>query len=272
MLALTSAIFASAMVQTSSAQSSPEGTWEFSLSRARNGTAVINFNPDFTMDGMEITSKYRKKRKSDVRDGRPGTGTREEDEPESGGATETSDLVGSAGISGVWTFDDRGKVVGHFGSIFALVGGGEEEEVMLTTNGVSFRAVVRPGRSIKLMAYTGEGRVFYRGRPSNPGTDISGDYISSTKTGSGSEVIEFLNFSSGTLPNEYDITGTGPGFAVGGSALLTSRGQMSLMTLSSENVLTAATGRFNSRRMRAFLKGTGAEDDYVRIYLNRRPD
>ena len=268
-LAVASAIFASVLMQTAQAQNSPVGSWDLTLGNAKRGNAVIVFNSDFTMEGYEVTSAPRSRSgNSDLRDGRPQVPRNEDDGSDSGDASGVT--VGSAEIAGVWTYDQNGRVIGFFDSFFAS-GGGEGEEVTLSTNAVSFRALVRPGRRINIMASTVDGRAVYRGNPSTP-VDISGDYFSIERKVGGSELIQFVSLTPGILPNEFNVVGTGPGYSFFGSVIVSPRGQISYVRADLDGTFSAAaTGRFNFRRMSARLRGTDAIDESIRIEFSSMP-
>jgi hypothetical protein len=264
-LAVALAIFASVLPQTALAQNSPVGIWELTMLKGRSGTAIVEFNSDFTLEGFEITSARQKKKSSSDERGRESRDGSSSDDGPSGTNTVTKSY-GGAVVGGWWTYDQRGNIIGFYESISVFIG--DENP---TTNAVSFRGIVRPGQRINLMASTEEGRVVFRGVPSDP-NDLSGDYILSIRSG-GSETIEFVNLTPGILPNEFDVTGCGPGYFLVGTALITGRGSMSLQTISLDGEhFVAASGRYRSSRNRGVLRGTDIDNNFITIRITPNPN
>ena len=262
---VTLAVFASCLVQISSAQNSPVGMWDLSILNGRNGSAVVEFKSDFTLEGIEITSPPLNK-KSDTQY-RSGSETRGDEGSDSG--TSTNDTVkyyGGAAVAGWWSYDEKGRLIGFYESISTHIG-----DESATTNGLSFRGIVRPGQRITLMANSDVGRrTLFRGSPSTP-NDISGDHVLVIKSGR-SETIEFVNLEMSDLTNVYQVTGCGPGYFLNGYALLTGRGRISLQTLSFDNEhFIAATGRYRASRMRGTLSGGNIGNSSVKVTIFANP-
>src|SRR3989442_15728769 len=146
------------------AQNSPVGSWDMVLSGHESGVAQITFNNDFTLDGVEIlTSRARKSVSEASLDPRNPSGNTGRNVSTNGSVS--TNFYGKANLSGMWGFDSGGHVIGILNESGGIV-----------TNGVSFRAVVRPGVRITVSGVCFEGRVLYRGVPLNALPDISGNY------------------------------------------------------------------------------------------------
>jgi len=199
------------------AQPSPVGDWDMTIAGNRRGTAQVTFFSDFTLIGFQINTLPPVKKPSV----NPRTGMVE------GGNVSTSsttNMFGSWLLTGIWSFDLRGRVIGQYNQVTTVVEGGTNRFV---TNAMSFTAGVRPGRAITLNAQGPSQTVQLRGRPTIPLTDLTGSYYG-TALKDGIYYLEFFNLTPAGTPNLYDVVGSGPDYDYSGIALLTRQGQFSI--------------------------------------------
>jgi hypothetical protein len=228
------------------AQPSPVGPWDLVLSGVQRGTAQITFSNNFTLGGFEIITVPPRHRDSvEDLDPRNPTGDGERTPPISNGDTTIVHWYGAASLQGSWTWDAKGNVIGVLNEFGPAV-----------TNGINFKAVVRPGVRITINA-TREGRAFtYKGIPLVAQASLAGNYYA---TGGREKIpfTEILTFTPGTDLNSYDVVGTGPAYTFTGTALVSGTKHIALYTLSDETtnlVLRSVSGPFK------FSATTGSGD------------
>jgi hypothetical protein len=149
-------------------------------------------------------------------------------------------LFGSWLLTGIWSFDLRGRVIGQYNQVTTIIEGGTNRFV---TNGMSFTAGVKPGRAIILNAQGPAQTVQMRGKPTIPLADLTGSYYG-TALKDGIYYLEFFNLTPAGTPNLYDVVGSGPDYDYSGIALLTRQGQFSInsATEGTNAVLRTVTG------------------------------
>jgi hypothetical protein len=256
---------------------SPVGTWDCALGGNQVGLAIIRFDADFTFSGIQLIrpnpAVHAPKPDVDPREGGGGTGR--DGTPVSGGSTPAppTNFVGGTTMSGLWGYDTAGKVIGLLDQITATV---ELVDKMITnvvngtnmvvtvsvyetvfaTNSVSFRAVVVPGTRLAMTAFLRGGQNIYRGLPSVPLPDISGNFY-----GSGMQnKLQFFEFfaasPAGNFPNYYDLDGVGPGYNFTGFAIVSRHKRIAVFTAAlPAAVVTTYTGPFNLTTRRGSLRG-----------------
>ncbi len=242
------------------AQKSPVGTWDFLISgKQGEGIAYITFNSDFTFDGQELLTT--KKRSASEEIGRFPAGSGEAGRyPTSGSSTNasksTTNLFGFGGITGPWTYDAKGNVVGYFV---------EEVDVPNSAkpvyNSVGFTAKVVPGKRVTLMASTPNGKVTYSGVPlSGKLSSLTGSWYASKKQAKQTFVEMFTLVPDASGPYLFTMDGTGGGYSYDGVAMLSSRKKVGfafsiLPTGSTNAVLRSVVGTFNPKKFQAKTKG-----------------
>ena len=226
------------------AQNSPVGSWDFVLSGPQRGLLQLTFNNDFSLDGIEIiTERPHTNHRPDEEDVRtPGGDGRGFDDT----VSTVSHLIGGNDISGSWTYDSKGHVIGTFTELSNNM-----------TNGVSFTASVRPNVRINMVGhrFSNGRRINYRGVPLTPVPDLSGNfYASGTRDGKPFTELLTLTPGSGTWfplganANNYDLVGAGPGYDTMGFVIVSPQKQIAVYSLSSEStngLLRTITGAYN---------------------------
>ena len=219
------------------AQNSPVGAWDFVLSGPQRGLMQLTFNNDFTLGGIEIiTERPHTTHRPDEEDVRtPGGDHRGFDD---NGSSPTERIIGGADVSGTWTYDVNGRVIGTFSEVSASL-----------TNGVSFSATVRPTVRMNMVGHriSSGRRITYRGVPLTAVADLSGNYYANGSR-DGKPFTELLTLTPGTDPNNYNVAGTGPGYDTAGFVIVSPQKQVAVYTESSEitnGLLRAVTGSFN---------------------------
>ena len=136
------------------------------------------------------------------------------------------------------------------------------------TNGISFKANVRPNTRMTMTGIRNGRRITYIGVPLAVLPDFSGEYYGEGKV-AGRSFTELLTLMPAgglgnpeLLPpgfiNGYDITGVGPAYSTFGAVIISGRNQMALVTLSDENtngVLRSVVGSFRLSRGTGSLRG-----------------
>jgi hypothetical protein len=286
-LALSLVLFGSP-ANTASAQSvSPAGTWDFVISGAERGIAYITFDDAGFLTGYEAIAPSKPDDDPIETERTAGDQGRIISESDSSDGTTVTNILGFALLSGTWSYDINGRVVGVYteGSenrscttnqeITAVVSNAiidfKTNIVTITvtnyftnevvncvtnpvTNGISFTAVVRPDRIV--MKTTGaNGKMTLKGIPAADGPDFSGSFYANAKK-AGFKYTEFLTFvPSAEFFNGYEVFGQGPGYELIGIALISNQKKLGLVSVSSaENApLTSAIGTVNANRGRASL-------------------
>lgn len=255
------------------AQSSPVGDWDFVLSGNQRGVAQVTFANDFTLSGIEIITV------KPIRS----TETPEDDSDERNPSTETgggstdpvTNYYGAAVLTGVWTYDAKGKVIGVIS---------ESGVTNSITNGISFRAVVRPGVRMSMSAIRNGQRISYRGVPYVTLADFSGNYYGYGKrdTKQFNELLTMSpsadpDFAPLSLGNLYDVAGLGPAYPTEGMALVSRQKYIALVSLSYETtngILRSIVGPFKLSRGSGSLRGVsenGEDEVNVRMKILRQP-
>lgn len=229
------------------AQNSPVGSWDFVLTGGQRGLMQLTFVNDFTITGNEIvTVRPRVTHGTDEEDARTPGGTHREFD--ANGTTSTTNIYGGASLEGVWTYDSGGRVIGVI-----------NELSLNSTNGISFRATVRPGVRVTMTGYRNGRRITYRGVPLNALASFAGNYYG-TGSRTGDPFTELFTFTPGIDPNTYDVVGVGPAYSFAGSAIISAQRQIAFYTVSDENtngVIRSINGSFNLNRGVGSLLGIG---------------
>lgn len=195
-------VLAGAWSTSALAQNSPVGTWDIVLSGGQHGVAQVTFLNDFTLTGTEIYNYriHNPVTASDA-DARNGGDSGRSPTPTVSGLT---NVFGGADLGGTWTYDTHGRVVGQF-----------VEVSRNDTNGVSFRAVVKPGARITMSGthYPSGRKVSFRGIPLAPLADFSGTYFATGRR-NGVPIAETYTFAPGPDVNSYLVAGIGPGYGL----------------------------------------------------------
>jgi hypothetical protein len=233
---------------------SPVGSWDFTLSGKAQGIAQIVFNGDGTIDGYVQLYTTKKAPEPNPRGG--------VDEPtrttdtSSTNVTSVSNYFGSAGIEGRWSFDERGKIIGYLNEGNFVI---TSSSTNAATNHITFKGTVSGTTRVTLQGSGPVGKVTYTGIPDGPLFDIGGVYSATGKRGDTSTVEFFTLTSLGGNNNTYSVTaGSSPGFGFTGSALLSGRKLVSMVTTSlgtNGYYLTALVGSIKTNTATASLKG-----------------
>src|SRR5206468_10402946 len=83
-----------------------------------------------------------------------------------------TNLYGAADLDGAWVYDGPNHITGFINQLSYSVGGSQTN---VSTNGLSFRAVVKPSR-LSMVTFGPQGTVTYKGIPLQPTNDITGTY------------------------------------------------------------------------------------------------
>ena len=256
---------------------SPVGTWDCAMGGNQLGLAIIRFDADFTFSGTQLVRPNPAVRapRPDVDPREGGGGTGRDGTPVSGGSTPATptNFVGGTTMSGLWGHDTAGKVIGLLDQITAtvqlvdkmvtnvvngtnMVSTVSVYETVFATNSVSFRAVVVPGTRLAMTAFLRGGQNIYRGLPSVPLPDISGNFY-----GSGMQnrlqFFEFFGSSpAGNFPNYYVLDGVGAGYSLTGFAIVSRHKRIAVFTAAlPAAVITTYSGPFNLTTLRGSLIG-----------------
>jgi len=224
-----------ANAQPSPVLSTGIGTWDMVISGQRRGTAQVQFFNDFTLLGYQLTTLPPLK-SPDID---PRTGL-----PESAGndLLNRTNVVGEAILSGVWSFNLAGSVIGSYVEIIAISEGGTNR---IVENGYSFSASVNPQRAIVVSAKGPAGNVKMRCKPTIPLNDLSLAPYYGTAKADNQSFTEFFTLMPTATPNVYDVSGSGPTYSYSGTAMLIRQGNLSMVTGSTDgtnNVVRAVSG------------------------------
>jgi hypothetical protein len=256
------------------AQTSPGGTWDLVLSGNQLGVAQITFDDDnFTLVGNEIiTVKHRSSSSSGNDNPRGGPDDASRGDTDSGSSTNLGNNVyGSVGLSGYWTYDSRGRVIG------VIV---EDGGTNGFTNGISFRAVVKRRSASTNMTMTAvrDGRsITYSGVPLQTLPDISGDYYGTGKK-AGLPFTELFTLAPFSLPNTYQVSGIGPNYDYTGYAMLSAKKKLAFVSFIGDptnSLLRSVFGPYTPSKGTASLKGVmekGAGEENVSLNISQQPD
>ena len=281
---LTATLSLACLANLATAQPSPVGEWDFVFAGSHRGNARIMFLSDFTLVGFQITTLPPARRPSvDSRTGEiEGAGSVDPRTGEIDGntGTVTDTFFGSAVVSGVWSFDVSGRVIGSYIIDSTVIENGTNQPV---STALSFRANVNPQRTTRSGALVGamfinaqgpEQRVQLRGKPTIPLADLTGSHYGlSVREGISYQEFFSLSPSPTGLPNMYDVAGSGPDYSYTGVALLTRTGQFSMSTQRSGTnaVITSLTGPLRTRTFPPMGTLTGQQDSIrtVKLRINQ---
>lgn len=289
---------------------SPAGTWDCVMSGARTGLAYLTFSSNFTFTATEVLVPKKPappsvpnpadNRGPDTDVGRnSGEVTGTTSSTSINGITNSSLFGFITNVNGTWTFDDQGRVFGYFAeslpgpcvtnffvtnSPIGLVTNQEVDCSSQVTTTVSFTGKVSPdGKHLQLHCTTSLGNVTYRGVPAKQLLDFTGPFFG-VKKGNGSPVInETFSLSldtnsvnnPGSLPNFYDISGTGPGYGYIGFALLSSQSRMGFVSRATNSSgdlgnLRSVIGPFNLNTGKGNLSGWDQPEGPLNSHINFR--
>jgi hypothetical protein len=297
------ALAAAALLCATAAQAqfnSPVGTWDFIITGAERGVAYITFEDDFTLSGYEVvTPAAPKSPKVNESRGDDSIGRYITSSGSSGTVTKTN-LVGFGHITGFWTFDTKGRVVGIYTEGNDNIESCTTNEVVVTsfetnvidgitfinisqatnfvttcttnavTNGISFSAVVRPGTRMVIKTMSPVGRYTLKGVPAQEVPDFSGFHMANAKSRGLRYTELFLAEPSFEFPNAFLLAGAGPGYEFWGVGVLSSQRHLALVSNGGAAGLNAVTGPYNFRRETGTLKGSDMDGNRI-TYRVARP-
>lgn len=245
---------------------SPVGDWDFVMSGKRLGNAVITFSNNYTLGGIELVRPVPPKGAAT-----PGNGRSSGETPGRGGSTTTTNntststnsaststntsFIGGAIIEGGWTLDPKGKVLGYYRELSQNASDGT-----MTTNGVSFRAVLNAsGSRMTMQAYTQSGQTTLRGLRALDLPDIDRDFYGMGKK-AGQPYVDFFTLEPlAGLQNVYAITnGQASASGLRGAAILSRQKQIAILTITEAEpaVLSVYVGPFKTNSLTGNLKGS----------------
>jgi hypothetical protein len=275
---------------------SPVGpTWDCALGGNQLGLAIIRFDDDFQLLRPNPAAQTPKV-DVDPRGGGGGAG-RDGTPPAALPPTPPTNFVGGTAMSGRWGYDIAGKTIGLLDQVSTsvklvdkmvtndvlvtnIIGGivvvtstnlvytTNVYETVYETNAVSFRAVVVPGRRLTLTAFVPGGQNTYRGLPSVPLSDLSGELYAGGKR-AGLQFYEFLSaVPSGKFPNYYYLDGSGAGYMYHGFAIVSRHKRIAVETETDTlpSVISTYSGPYNlvTRRGRLYGRDTDGKNS---IYM-----
>lgn len=259
-------MFWGALALNSSAQftgPTPVGTWDCLLSGGgQQGIAFVNFTDDGSFTGYQILTSKVKNDPDDFEGRNPGGG--EGRYPTTSNRSGTN-LFGFGELSGPWSYDDQGHVIGSFTEVLA-----EGSDEGTSTNSISFQGKVVPGKRITLTCSTPNGKVTYKGVPATPLPDLSGSWYG-TK---GQNDQSFLEFFTLTRPdsseNLYLVEGSGPAYTTYGVCMRSAQRKIAFAIMEgvgTNTTLRATYGSFgtSSKTTKAKTKGIGEPEDNVKF-------
>jgi hypothetical protein len=223
---------------------SPSGlTWDFVISGPRNGVAYITFTGTTggTLSGREILVP-RKKSVPNPTDERGGNDQRNPD-GSSSSTNQVDQVFGPADITGSWSFDTSGKVVGFFAES--------------TNSPVGFRASVTQGSKMTMLASIPAGKSTYTGRPA---VLLVGNYAGAWngfKSQNNQTLVEIFNMTltGATGPNEFAASGTQAGYSYSGIAIISVQKKIAFGLDVSDGHMRTTFGSFNLKSAKATTKG-----------------
>ena len=286
---------------------SPAGTWDLIISGTEKGVAYITFDEGGTLSGYETLSPSKPGEPDDEASRNDGSVQGRVVIPSTtpGGET-TTRLLGFGLLSGTWSYDSKGKVIGVYteGSanrscttneeITAVVSNAiidfKTNVVTITvtnyftnqvincvtnpiTNGVSFVAIVHPDR-ISIKSKGPNGNMTLKGIPAMDAPDISGPWYALGKKSNTGNFTEFLTLSpSAEFFNGYEVIGQGPGYELFGIALISNQKKLGLVTVSSaeDSPLSSGFGGINAEKGRANLGTVDLDSVRGQYKMTRQP-
>lgn len=262
------AILLWAAAYSGQAQPSPVGTWDCVIKGGESGTAWLTFNSDFSVEGMKIIVPRIPKPDALIPIVRSLTGSRDDEGTDDGGSGVVTNEFGGLQIGGTWGFDQSGRVIGFYTEVAS------DLEGALHTNAVPFRAVVRPGSRLVLLARVPNGKVTLKGVPFVSLPDLSGSWYGTGRR-SGARMVEFFSLAPDGQSNSYDLNGEGPGYVLEGSVMVSSLRRISLVMLEVQMgeegptpaALRALTGSFNRFRLSGSTKGFDSNDAKIKYKI-----
>jgi hypothetical protein len=268
---------------------SPAGSWDCVISGSERGVGSIIFSEDESgtggsLIGIEVLSPSKK---GDTTDGRTsGDFGRTITTTSSGTVT---NLLGFALLSGTWTYDANGRVVGVFTEgaeniscttnqeITTVVSNVVIDNVTITvtnyftndvltcvtnaiTNGVSFIAKVRPTK-VTIKTKGPNGNTVLKGIPAADIDDISGSYYATGKRKDNPDFTELLEVSSAgepDFPGLFIFSGEGPAYLNSGVMLLSNQKKLGIVSVASDETipLMSGFGGFNAIKRSGKLSTT----------------
>ena len=210
---------------------SPVGTWQMKISAPPKEILYITFNIDGTLDGYGISI--------------------------SSFALYT--------LSGTWTVDSKGKVLGNY-----------TENLGSQSFGGSFVGKAVNGKKINARVTSERGNFTITGVPATSFPDISGHWVGQDKE-SGVTLVETYDITAGSDFGIFDFTGAGSGpdgaYTLSGEVVVNSLRQANSLVqidfASGDSGLAALTGSFNVTKGTASLKGKSASGQAISIKLTR---
>jgi hypothetical protein len=249
--------FGGTAVSTIAATNSPVGNWDIYFSGGQKGVALINFNVDHTVDGIEIHAPGKVPKVLDP--GIRGVFNNPEDPRGLGGLTNSYNFhYGSATISGNWAYDLKGKLIG----VITLTSEN-------STNGWHFRGTVGAGANPKITLATVHAatstKSVLRGVPRQALPDISGTYFqagSATKAFTRTKVAfnQLLTLTPSGFPNIYEVEEHGAGYEGSGFAIVTKNNYLGMYTEhytpgTTNTEIIALSGKFNPATLTGKISG-----------------
>jgi hypothetical protein len=135
-------------------QGPPIGSWDVVISgKYQHGVAQMTFADNGTLSGLVAFTFFGRS------------------VPHTNHGFVLTNVYGGATLDGTWVYDRPNHITGFINELSVTSGSGTN----LTTNGLSFRAVVKPSR-LSLLAFGSKGTLTYKGIPLVATNDISGTY------------------------------------------------------------------------------------------------
>ena len=228
------------------AAQTPLGDWDFVMKGSEHGVAQITFSGDGTLTGTAAFTFFGKRAAITNR------------------AFVYTNIVGSATLDGSWAYDGANRITGFINEISA------SSATDFVTNGLSFRAVVKPTR-VTMLAFGNQGRITFKGIPLEATNDISGTYHA---TGRQRDLpfpfVEIFEVSNVGL-NDYEVIGGGPGYDYTGRFLVSRQRYAAFYQTRgltySNSLVTVYAGPFNASKRKGSLTGTDGIRTGIRYNL-----
>lgn len=266
-----------AVQQTSAAvPASPVGPiWDCIISGGgQQGLAFLTFADDGTFNGFEVLSARRVSSTSSNPRG-PFTDTGRTFESGNTNRVGTTNLFGFAAISGPWSYDERGRLLGSF-TVTVDRGESAEESAI---HALSFTGTVVPERRLTLVGSTPHGRVTYSAVPYRETPDYGGSWYG-TKIRNKQALLEYFGLTSlmnnnpfgdvypeiSNFPGIYYTEDTqGAGYSSRGFVMISPRKKIGFALLSTpldstNSVLSATYGSYSVRGGVLKASTTGLEE------------